>query len=84
MTKVFISYSHDSDEHRDFVRGIVERLRQQGLDCQLDQYVNGFPPEGWPLWMENQIEAGGFCAAHVYARLSEALSWRRTGRRQGA
>lgn len=60
MTKVFISYSHDSQPHRDFVRGLSDQLRTDGLDCQIDQYVNGFPPEGWQRWMENQIEAADF------------------------
>jgi hypothetical protein len=59
-TKVFISYSHDSDAHRDFVRGLSDRLRTDGLDCLIDQYINGFPPEGWQCWMENQIEAADF------------------------
>ena len=60
MTKVFISYSHDSDAHREFVRSISDRLRSEGLDCLIDLYVNGFPPEGWQRWMENQIEAADF------------------------
>ena len=60
MTKVFISYSHDSDTHREFVRGIADRLRREGVDCLIDRYVNGFPPEGWPRWMESQIEAADF------------------------
>ena len=60
MTKVFISYSHDSQPHRDFVRGLADQLRIDGLDCLIDQYVNGFPPEGWQRWMENQIEAADF------------------------
>ena len=60
MTKVFISYSHDSDAHREFVRGISDRLRKEGLDCLIDLYVNGFPPEGWQRWMENQIESADF------------------------
>lgn len=60
MTKVFISYSHDSQPHRDFVRGLADQLRTDGLDCLIDQYVNGFPPEGWSRWMENQIEAADF------------------------
>lgn len=59
-TKVFISYSHDSQPHRDFVRGIADRLRNEGLECMIDQYINGFPPEGWLRWMENQVEAADF------------------------
>ena len=61
MPKVFISYSHDSKEHRDFVLGISDRMRaKDGLDCQIDQYVNGSPPEGWLRWMETQIEQADF------------------------
>ena len=59
-SSVFISYSHDSDEHRQFVRGISDRLRADGLDCQIDQYINGFPPEGWQRWMETQVEQADF------------------------
>lgn len=58
--KVFISYSHDSQSHRDFVREIANQLRADGLNCIIDQYVNGFPPEGWQRWMEDQIEAADF------------------------
>lgn len=57
---VFISYSHDSDAHREFVRGIADRLRADGLNCQIDQYINGFPPEGWQRWMETQVEQADF------------------------
>ncbi|MEZ5480431.1 MAG: TIR and AAA domain-containing protein [Thiolinea sp.] len=60
MPQVFISYSHDSDAHRDFVRGVADRLRSEGVDCLIDQYINGFPPEGWQRWMENHIEAADF------------------------
>lgn len=58
--RIFISYSHDSTEHRAFVLACSNRLRADGLDCHIDQYVNGFPPEGWQRWMENQIEQADF------------------------
>jgi len=57
---IFISYSHDSDAHREFVRGIADRLRADGLNCLIDQYINGFPPEGWQRWMETQVEQADF------------------------
>ena len=60
MNKVFISYSHDSQAHRDFVRGVADQLRGDGLDCVIDQYINGFPPEGWLRWMEDQVEVADF------------------------
>ncbi|QTR47337.1 TIR domain-containing protein [Thiothrix litoralis] len=58
--KVFISYSHDSDEHRQFVLELSEQLRDDGIDCFIDQYVNGAPPEGWQRWMKKQIEQAHF------------------------
>jgi len=57
---VFISYSHDSEAHKAFVRSIADQLRKDGLDCQIDQYINGFPPEGWQRWMETQVEDANF------------------------
>jgi hypothetical protein len=52
---VFISYSHDSDEHRWRVLALSERLRRDGIATLLDRYVNGSPPEGWPRWMLNGL-----------------------------
>ncbi len=57
--KVFISYSHDSQEHKNRVLHLSDRLRADGIDCSIDQYVFS-PPEGWPQWMENQIEDADF------------------------
>jgi hypothetical protein len=58
--RIFISYSHDSDAHRALVLTLANRLRADGLNCQIDQYVNGFPPEGWQRWMETQVEQADF------------------------
>ena len=58
--KVFISYSHDSLEHVRRVLGLAERLRKDGVDAQLDQYVVGTPARGWPRWMEDQLDAAQF------------------------
>lgn len=60
MPKVFISYSHDSDEHRQQVLALSDQLRADGVDCYIDQYVNGSPAEGWQRWMEKQIERADF------------------------
>jgi hypothetical protein len=55
---VFISYSHDSDTHRERVLGLSERLRRDGITTILDRYVEkGSPPEGWPRWMMNGLNA---------------------------
>jgi hypothetical protein len=53
--RVFISYSHDNRGHADRVAALSARLRQDGIDCQIDQYYV-FPPEGWPAWTTRQID----------------------------
>jgi hypothetical protein len=69
---VFISYSHDSDEHRQNVLALSERLRADGISTLLDQYVNGSPAEGWPRWMLDQLDAAAFvlvvCTETYYCR----------------
>lgn len=57
--KVFISYSHDSQEHCEKVLQFSNKLRSEGIDSWIDQYEI-FPPEGWPRWMEQQIERADF------------------------
>lgn len=54
-TKVFISYSHDSDVHAALVLDLANTLRRDGIDAILDQYLHRGPEEGWPLWMDNNI-----------------------------
>lgn len=71
-TLIFISYSHDSDEHREKVLSLAERLRQDGLDARLDQYVNGTPEQGWPRWMLDRLDEAAFvlvvCTETYYRR----------------
>ena len=75
MPKVFISYSHDSEEHRDWVFSeIVLRLRNKGIECISDHRVNGFTPDGSTVtrWMEDSIEEADFvlviCTKLYYQR----------------
>lgn len=55
-----ISYSHDSAEHEQHVLELCNRLRARGVDTVVDQFLPGAPSEGWPLWMERQIEQRDF------------------------
>jgi tetratricopeptide (TPR) repeat protein len=55
-----ISYSHDSPEHEQRVLELCNRLRARGIDAFVDQFLPGAPSEGWPLWMERQIESRDF------------------------
>lgn len=36
--KAFISYSHDSEQHKLWVKKIATRLREEGVDAILDQW----------------------------------------------
>jgi len=56
---VFISYSHDSQDHSDRVLSLAQRLRRDGLEAMIDQFVP-FPREGWIRWMERQLDGADF------------------------
>jgi hypothetical protein len=54
---VFISYSWDSDEHKKQVFNFANFLRQNSIHSILDVDLHGIAPsEGWPRWMEKNIE----------------------------
>lgn len=54
--RCFISYTHDSDEHRGHVLKIAQALRAHGINTVIDQYVEYQPPLSWPQWMADEIE----------------------------
>ncbi|HAB19419.1 MAG TPA: hypothetical protein DCE44_23685, partial [Verrucomicrobiales bacterium] len=51
-----ISYSHDSADHEERVLGLSERLRTDGFEAQIDQYVAGRLKEDWSRWMLDQLD----------------------------
>jgi tetratricopeptide (TPR) repeat protein len=57
--RIFVSYSHDSEEHIARVVGLAERLTAAGCECALDLYES-HPPEGWPQWMDRQLDEADF------------------------
>lgn len=57
--RVFISYTHDSSEHMHRILELSIKLRSEGIDCNIDQYIMN-PTEGWPRWMEKEISISGF------------------------
>jgi hypothetical protein len=65
--KLFISYSHDSEDHKKKVAALAQRLRQDGCHTEIDGYVNGTPDEGWCRWMMNQLDI----ATHVLVVCTE-------------
>ena len=58
-TKVFISYSWDSAEHQENIYQLSNRLRGDGINCDIDQYYP-FPKQGWPKWMAQQIDEADY------------------------
>ena len=58
--KIFISYSHDSPEHRKSVLNLSDRLRTQNIDAYVDQYTEHKPPKSWPVWMQHRIEEADY------------------------
>ncbi|MBX6751642.1 MAG: CHAT domain-containing protein, partial [Micromonosporaceae bacterium] len=57
--RVFISYAHDSPEHRELVRAFWTLLRAQGVDAQLDAAQDQVGMD-WALWAENEIQIADF------------------------
>jgi formylglycine-generating enzyme required for sulfatase activity len=68
--RVFLSYSHDSAEHKDRVLALCDRLRADGINAWIDQYEIA-PQEGWPRWCIRQVEEADFVLAictEIYER----------------
>ena len=58
--KVFISYGHETEDFGDKVLQFSNMLRRDyGVDAEIDQYEEN-PPQGWPMWMDEQIRNAGF------------------------
>lgn len=68
-----ISYSHDSPEHAERVLRLAERLRRDGVDCELDAYQIS-PPNGWPGWMRRQLEERDFCIVVCTAKYARRFA----------
>ncbi|MGE0885162.1 MAG: SUMF1/EgtB/PvdO family nonheme iron enzyme [Blastocatellales bacterium] len=79
-SKVFISYSHDSEEHVTRVLRLSDALCHWGIDCHIDQYE--LAPANWLSWMERQIKEADFVlivCTEVYCRRFEQRETRPSG-----
>ena len=56
VPKVFVSYSHDSPEHKMWVLNLATKLRNNGVDAALDQWDLG-PGADLPSFMEKNLAA---------------------------
>lgn len=57
--KVFISYSWDDEEHRNWTKALADALLQEGFDAQIDQY-DLEPGDRIPHFMERSITDADF------------------------
>jgi tetratricopeptide (TPR) repeat protein len=81
-SRVFFSYSHDSDLLDAKVLALAERLTSSGFDCAFDKY-EPHPSEGWPQWMDNQLDKAAFIlvvCTEGYYRKSKAGKLPASGR----
>jgi hypothetical protein len=80
--RVFISYTHDSQEQMDCVWDLSERLRKDGMDCRIDQHEVS-PEDGWPRWCRDQIRDSDYVlivCTETYQRRYEGKEEGREGR----
>lgn len=56
---VFVSYMHDSDEHKRAVRTFADLLRNKGLNVHLDQYYPDVRRD-WYQWMLNRVPTSDY------------------------
>jgi biotin carboxyl carrier protein len=56
---IFISYSHDTPAHKQWVAELALRLHGEGFTVALDRFVAA-PEEGWPRWTQNAILESDF------------------------
>lgn len=55
--RVFISYAHESPEHRAAVKGLADWLLERGIEVLTDHPYEIRPPElGWQAWMQHSLE----------------------------
>lgn len=59
IPKVFISYSHDSQEHKKWVLDLATRLRNSGVDAIIDQWELR-PGDDLPHFMEKHLADSDF------------------------
>ncbi len=59
LTKVFISYAWESEEHREWVKALANRLLSDGIDAVLDQYDLELG-DRLPQFMEKSVRSSDY------------------------
>jgi hypothetical protein len=74
--RVFLSYAWESDDHRAWVRSLGSKLRADGVDARLDEWLV-VPGDQLPSFMEREIREANFVLAictPTYKEKSDARS----------
>ncbi len=58
--KVFISYSWDSEEHKNLIKKFSDDLKQTNIDSIIDSDIALTPNAGWTQWMKKEIEKADY------------------------
>jgi hypothetical protein len=77
MTKTFISYSWDNDDHKNWARDLASRLRGDGIDVTLDQW-HLVPGDQLPEFMERAVRESDYVLIICTHKYKE-----RSNKRQG-
>lgn len=74
--RVFVSYSHDSTEHSDWVRKLANDLRERGIDTFLDVW-DLRPGDNFVERIQSAVESAEYCIAICSPRYREVAERRR-------
>ena len=78
MTKAFISYSWDSDDHKAWVRALATRLRHDGIEVTLDQWHLA-PGDQLPEFMERAVRESDYVLVVCTRRYKQRSEGRQGG-----
>jgi hypothetical protein len=80
--RVFLSYAHHDEVHRDQVRQLCALLRSLGIDARMD-VTAARQGEFWPAWVAEQVREAQYVlvmASPSYQERTEGLGDREVGK----
>jgi len=74
--RVFVSYAHESEQHKKQVLAFCELLRRNGIDADLDQWNTVPRPDWHPLIVEQVMESDFviIVASPAYKRVGDGIA----------
>ena len=71
--KVFISYSHESKDHRERILLLSDRQRAKGINCHIDMYEES-PPQGWAPMVRQANSRGQIRSCGMHRNIPASVS----------